>query len=208
VPTAGATALTLTPSTTSAPAGGAVDLTGALTRTDGGAPVTGAPVVLSARTAGTSTWTTVASGVTDTSGRYTLGATVTRATYYRTSFAGAPTAAASTSPESQVLLTPPARLTLDLHADRTDRVRKASPVMIYGHALTAAGPVTTGYVRFYKRPATGGAWTYVRSGRRLAPTGWYSTRVYPSRDMVFKAVSVGTPTLAAATSGTVTVRVR
>jgi GH25 family lysozyme M1 (1,4-beta-N-acetylmuramidase) len=208
VPTVGATALTLAPSAASAPAGGAVTFAGALTRTDGGAPVTGAPVVLSARTTGTTAWTTVATGATDATGRYALRAVVSRSTYYRTSFAGGATAAPSASPETQVLLTPPASLRLDLHAERTDRVAKATPVMIYGHALTAAGPVTTGYVRFYKRPATGGPWTYVRSGRRVAPTGWYSTRVYPSRDMVFKAVSVGTPTLQAATSGTVTIRVR
>lgn len=216
LPAAAPTALTMTPAKTAAAISEPVSFRGALTGTPttttgtAGAttPVPNAAVSLWARSAGTSTWSKVGSGLTGTSGEYALSVPVPRSTDYKVVYAGDTTYAAATSPVVRVATPPRAVATLDLHKNRTTTVRPGTRVMVYGHATAPSGPVVGRTVRFYKHRASGGSWVYVRTVRTLSPTGWYSTTVRPLRSMTYKAVYAGDLRYTADTSNTVTVRVR
>lgn len=219
LPAAATTALTMTPAKTAAAINEAVSFGGALTSTStttttttttGSAPtvVPNAAVSLWARSAGTSTWSKVTSGLTDTGGHYLLSTRVPRSTDYKVTYAGDTTYAAAASPVVRVATPPRAVATLDLHKNRTTTVRRGTRVMIYGHATAPSGPVIGRTVRIYKHRASGGAWAYVRSVRTLSPTGWYSTTVTPLRSMTYKAVYGGDLNYTPDTSNTVTVWVR
>ncbi len=217
LPAGAATSLTMTPAKTAAAINEAVSFGGALTSTAAAttagtagvtSPVPSATVSLWARSAGTSTWSKVASGLTDTAGRYALSGPVPRSTDYKVVYAGDTTYGATTSPVVRVGTPPRAVTTLDLHKNKTTTVRRGTRVMIYGHAKAPSGPVLGRTVRVYKHRASGGAWVYVGSVRTLSPTGWYSTTVKPLRSMTYKAVYAGDLYYTADTSNNVTVWVR
>jgi hypothetical protein len=216
LPAGASTALTMTPATATAAINDAVSFEGALTSTastttgtaSAPTPVPNAAVTLWARSAGTSTWSKVTSGLTDAAGHYALSARVPRSTDYKILYTGDTTYVAAASPVVRVATPPRAVATLDLRKNRTTTVRRGTRVMIYGHATAPSGPVVGRTVRVYKHRASGGAWVYMRSVRTLSPTGWYSTTVTPLRSMTYKAVYAGDLNYTADTSNTVTVRVR
>lgn len=209
IPTGDPTAVNLTPSTSATTAiNGSVTLAGDLRRSADGSALAGLPVTLYSRAVGSSSSNVVGTGTTDGLGRYAFTAKVPQATRYQVVFVGDTTRAGALS--TVVTVSTPAKLkpTVYLHKNRTSRVRKGTAVMVYGHLKTSLGPVTGKYVRFYKRPARGGRWTYVRASKSLAPTGWYSTTVRPRRSTTYKAVSIADTYRLAATSNLVTVWVR
>jgi GH25 family lysozyme M1 (1,4-beta-N-acetylmuramidase) len=216
VPAATATALTMTPSTTAAPAINApVTFTGTLTTAAptsslvAAAPVPNAGVGLYAKPAASSTWSKIATATTDTAGNYQLTTRVTAATDYQAVFAGNATYAVARSAIGRVTAPAKAKQRLDLHKDKTAyRLRKGTKVMLYGHATTSAGPVVKKYVRFYRKAPHAKRWTYMRRTATLSPTGWYSTNIYPRRAATYKVVSYTSIFLLPATSNYVTVRVR
>jgi GH25 family lysozyme M1 (1,4-beta-N-acetylmuramidase) len=209
IPAAAATRLTLAPGTTTTAAiNEPVAFAGDLLTTAGSTAVPGAAVSLLARSAGTSTWSKVAAAVTDTAGHYSTTVRVPRATDYKVTFAGDSAYAGVSSAVTRIITPPRAAARLDLHKNKTYRVRRGAKVMVYGHVTTPAGALPGAYVKFYRRPASGGSWTYIRQVRSLAPTGWYSTNVYPRRGTTYKAVFAGTLFQLPATSNLVTVRVR
>ncbi len=165
-------------------------------------------MTLYSRAVGSSSSNVVGTGTTDGLGHYAFTTNVPQATQYQVVFVGDTTRAGALS--TVVTVSTPARLkpTVYLHKNKTSRVRKGTAVMVYGHLKTSLGPVTGKYVRFYKRPARGGRWTYVRASKSLAPTGWYSTTVRPRRSTTYKAVSIADTYRLAATSNLVTVWVR
>ena len=209
IPTGDPTAVNLTPSTSATTAiNGSVTLAGDLRRTADGSALAGLPVTLYSRAVGSSSSNVVGTGTTDGLGHYAFTTNVPQATQYQVVFVGDTTRAGALS--TVVTVSTPARLkpTVYLHKNKTSRVRKGTAVMVYGHLKTSLGPVTGKYVRFYKRPARGGRWTYVRASKSLAPTGWYSTTVRPRRSTTYKAVSIADTYRLAATSNLVTVWVR
>ena len=209
IPTGDPTAVNLTPSTSATTAiNGSVTLAGDLRRTADGSALAGLPVTLYSRAVGSSSSNVVGTGTTDGLGHYAFTTNVPQATQYQVVFVGDTTRAGALS--TVVTVSTPARLkpTVYLHKNKTSRVRKGTAVMVYGHLKTSLGPVTDKYVRFYKRPARGGRWTYVRASKSLAPTGWYSTTVRPRRSTTYKAVSIADTYRVAATSNLVTVWVR
>ena len=209
IPTGDPTAVNLTPSTSATTAiNGSVTLAGDLRRTADGSALAGLPVTLYSRAVGSSSSNVVGTGTTDGLGHYAFTTNVPQATQYQVVFVGDTTRAGALS--TVVTVSTPARLKpmVYLHKNRTSRVRKGTAVMVYGHLKTSLGPVTGKYVRFYKRPARGGRWTYVRASKSLAPTGWYSTTVRPRRSTTYKAVSIADTYRLAATSNLVTVWVR
>ncbi len=209
VPTGEPTVVSLTASTAATTAiNGAVTFAGDLRKTADSTPLAGVPVTLYARTVGATATSAVATGTTDPAGHYTFTTRVPQATDYWVAFAGSTTYAGANSPTARVTTPAKLRPSADLHKNRSSRVRKGTAVMVYGHLRTAVGPVTGKYVRFYKRPARGGRWTYVRASKSLAPTGWYSTTVRPRRSTTYKAVSIADTYRLAATSNLVTVWVR
>jgi hypothetical protein len=187
---------------------GPVTFAGDLHRTADSSPLANLPVTLYSRSVGVTAYNAVTTGTTDPAGHYTFTARVPQATDYWVAFAGDTVHAGAASPMARV--TTPARLTptADLHKNKTWRVRKGTAVMVYGHLRTTLGPVADKYVRFYRRPAHGGRWTYVRASKSLAPTGWYSTTVRPRSSTTYKAVSIADTYRVAATSNLVTVWVR
>jgi len=209
IPTGDPTAVNLTPSTSATTAiNGSVTLAGDLRRTADGSALAGLPVTLYSRAVGSSSSNVVGTGTTDGLGHYAFTTNVPQATQYQVVFVGDTTRAGALS--TVVTVSTPTRLkpTVYLHKNKTSRVRKGTAVMVYGHLKTSLGPVTGKYVRFYKRPARGGRWTYVRASKSLAPTGWYSTTVRPRRSTTYKAVSIADTYRLAATSNLVTVWVR
>jgi len=209
VPAGAPTTVTVTPATTrTATINEPVTFEGDLATTAGPTPLADAPVSLMARPAGTSTWSTVAAATTDAAGHYSVSSRVPRATDYRVTYAGDPTYAASASTVTRVSTPPRATVRVDLHKNKSYRVRKGAAVMLYGHATTPAGALIGKYVRFYRKPVRGGRWTFIRRVRSVSPTGWYSTTVHPRRGTVYKVVSFGTLYELPDTSNLVTVRVR
>jgi GH25 family lysozyme M1 (1,4-beta-N-acetylmuramidase) len=209
VPAGAATTVSMTPATTSTAAiNEPVTIEGDLAKTEGPTPVENATVSLLARSAGTSTWSKVAGAVTDTAGHYAVTTRVPRATDYRVTYAGDTTYAASSSAIARVSTPPRATVRVDLRKNKSYRVRKGTKVMLYGHATTPSGALNGKYVRFYRKPVSGGRWTFVRRVSSVSPTGWYSTNVYPRRSTTYKVVSFETLYVLAATSNLVTVRVR
>jgi len=209
VPTGDPTAVSISASSTATTAiNGPVTFAGDLHRTADSSPLANLPVTLYSRSVGATAYNAVTTGTTDPAGHYTFTARVPQATDYWVAFAGDTVHAGAASPMARV--TTPARLTptADLHKNKTWRVRKGTAVMVYGHLRTTLGPVAGKYVRFYKRPARGGRWTYVRASKSLAPTGWYSTTVRPRSSTTYKAVSIADTYRVAATSNLVTVWVR
>jgi GH25 family lysozyme M1 (1,4-beta-N-acetylmuramidase) len=203
------TVVSLTPSTAKTTAiNGPVTLAGDLRQTDPTLVLADLPVTLYARPVGATAWSAVSTIKTGPSGQYSFTTRVPQATDYSVAFAGSTVYAGSASAPTRV--STPARLgpTVYLHKNKTSRVRRGTSVMVYGHLKTSLGPVTGKYVRFYKRPARGGRWTYVRASKSLAPTGWYSTTVRPRRSTTYKAVSIADTYRLAATSNFVTVWVR
>jgi GH25 family lysozyme M1 (1,4-beta-N-acetylmuramidase) len=209
VPAGAATTVSMTPATASTAAiNEPVTIQGDLARTDGPAPVPNAPVSLLARSAGTSTWSKVAGAVTDTAGHYSVATRVPRATDYQVTYAGDPTYAATSSAIARISTPPRATVRVDLRTNKSYRVRKGTKVMLYGHATTPSGALSGKYVRFYRKPVSGGRWMFVRRVSSVSPTGWYSTNVYPRRSTTYKVVSYATLYELADTSNLVTVRVR
>ena len=209
VPAAEPTSVSISASTAATTAiNGPVTFAGDVLKTADASPLVGLPVTLYARAVGATAATTVATGTTDAAGHYAFTARVPQAADYWVTFAGSTAFAGSQSPTARV--TTPARLTptADLHKNKTWRVRKGTAVMVYGHLRTSLGPVAGKYIRFYRRPARGGRWTYVRGSRSLAPTGWYSTTVRPRGSTTYKAVSIADTYRLAKTSNLVTVWVR
>ena len=209
IPTGEPTNVSLTPSTSTTTAiNGPVTLAGDLRKTADSSVLAGLPVTLYARAVGATAWSAVSTINTDPAGHYSFTTPVPQATDYSVAFAGDTVYAGSASAPSRVGTPAKLKPTVYLHKNKTSRVRKGTAVMVYGHLKTSLGPVTGKYVRFYKRPARGGRWTYVRASKSLAPTGWYSTTVRPRRSTTYKAVSIADTYRLAATSNLVTVWVR
>jgi GH25 family lysozyme M1 (1,4-beta-N-acetylmuramidase) len=214
VPAPESTTLTMSVSKSAVLAGERVTLAGDLRTTSARTAVAARTVSLWSRPSGGSTWTKAATATTDAAGHYTAGTTVSRAIDIQARFVGGTAYASSTAPTVRVTTLPPAVATTDLHKDK-DRVRSGAPLMLYGHVTaqstagssTGSKAVVGASVSYYKRPLSGGAWTYVRTTTSLAPTGWHSITIRPRRAMVWKAVSTGGASYTQDTSNYVTVRV-
>ena len=207
IPTGEPTNVTLTPSASTTTAiNGPVTFAGDLRKTADSSVLAGLPVTLYARAVGGTAWSAVSTINTDPAGHYSFTTPVSQATDYSVAFAGDTVYAGSASAPSRVSTPAKLKPTVYLHKNKTSRVRKGAAVMVYGHLKTSLGAVTGKYVRFYKRPARGGRWTYVRASKSLAPTGWYSTTVRPRRSTTYKAVSIADTYRLAATSNDDVVR--
>jgi GH25 family lysozyme M1 (1,4-beta-N-acetylmuramidase) len=205
VPASVPTTLSMTASKTSATAGERVTFSGGLRTASAPTGVAGKAVSLWSRPATGTTWTRLATATTDSAGRYSVGAAVRSATDYEARFVDGTAYGSSTGPTVRVTAVP-AVATTDLRKAE-DRVRRGAPLMIHGHVTTASGGVAGSTVSYYKRPVSGGTWTFVRTSTSLAPTGWHSITIRPRRAMVWKAVSSGASGYTADTSNYVTVRV-
>ena len=207
LPTGAATTLGLTAGTLTPAVGQAVPLSGDLRTASPAGGVAGRAVTMWSRPTGSTTWTRVASGTTDSTGHYSLSTTVAKTADYQVRWAGDASYAAALSPVLR--LTTPARavVALDLLKNKTTVVRGA-PLMLYGHATSAGTGLAGLTVRYYKRMPSGGAWQLVGTSRSAAPTGWHSIVVHPKIARVWKAVYSGSTTNAPATSSYLTVRPR
>jgi GH25 family lysozyme M1 (1,4-beta-N-acetylmuramidase) len=207
VPVGAATRLTLVPSHTQAAITQSVALSGDLTTVSDGAPVAGRTVELFWRSVGSTAWTRAGTATTDAVGHWRVSRQMPRTMELEARAAGDATWAAAVSPRVRVTTPPRSVVTVDLKKDKSV-VRKGRPVMIYGHTTVASNGLANLTVRYYKKPLRGGRWERVRSTTSLAPTGWHSTVIRPRRNMLWKAVSVGTLQYLSDTSNVVTVRVR
>ncbi|NUR05910.1 MAG: hypothetical protein HOQ45_02730 [Nocardioidaceae bacterium] len=216
IPTGAATTVSLAASRTTSAINGSVTFSGDLTSTPAASPTAPTPkpvpvatrtVTLSARDAGSSTWRTVTTATTSTTGHFNVSVRVPRSATYRVSWPGDSTYAASQS--GLVPVTTPGRTvqSIDLHATKP-RVRPGEQVMIYGHVTAGTKGLAGRTVRIYKKPLVGGRWTRIATKTSLAPTGWYSTTVRPLRGRIYKAVTPGTLWYVGDTSNQLTVRMR
>jgi hypothetical protein len=210
VPPATATVLQAAPAASTVPVGEPVTFEGDLRS----APGAGTPVVLATRTvalyardAGSTTWTKVSTGTTDSLGHFVVGAAVARTADYQVRWAGDATYAASRSSVARVSTPTRRALAVDLHADRT-LVRRGAPVLLYGHVTDQGAGSAGRAVKVYKKRLHGGHWRLVRQTTSKPPTGWWSITVHPLRARVFKAVVVGTTEVTGDSSRWAAVRVR
>jgi GH25 family lysozyme M1 (1,4-beta-N-acetylmuramidase) len=200
------TALTVTPATTTPAIGDSVAFTGTLATAPGAAAVVRRPVTLWSQPTVGGQWTQVASGVTDSAGRFALTASVDGTAGYQTRFIGGPKYAASASPVVRVTAARRS-VALDLKPGH-QTVRRGAALMLYGHVTDAGRGLAGQTVSYYKRSLNGGHWILVGRCRSLAPTGWHSLTIHPKIARVWKAVTSGSDRYLPRTSATLTVRPR
>lgn len=208
VPTGAATALTLTPGTTTPASGDLVHFAGTLTKITPPAPVAARSVSLWARPDGSTTWSQVATGATGSSGGYDLTATASRTADYQVRWLGDTTYAPTVSPTVRVT-TPtvlsPTRLSLAMAGPAP---RKGAALTLYGHVVSGSTGLAPVPLRYYKRAVDGTTWIYVGSSTSVAPTGWHSIVVHPKITRVWKVVFAGNDVYAGNRSWYLTVRPR
>jgi hypothetical protein len=188
-------------------AGQAVTFSGDLSTITPAAKVPGRAVTLWARTVGSTVWSQVAAGTTNSVGHYTLSTTFAKAADYQARTVGDASYAASVSKVSRLATPVRAAVALDLSKNKVNPL-KGAPLMLYGHLTSASAGIAKQEVRYYKRSVTGGPWIYVGRSTSAAPTGWHSLVVHPLIARVWKVVYAGNTKLVPATSNYLTVRPR
>jgi GH25 family lysozyme M1 (1,4-beta-N-acetylmuramidase) len=198
------THVTLNLSTDTALRGQTVQFAGRLVDA-GGQPLPGRHVQLYRQAEGSSTWTSIASPTTSTTGRYTLSFAVSGSASFKVTFDGGPRYAGSLSAVRALTVRQPVPTSATLGIEQTARNDRA--VKLYGHLTTTAGkPMVDRTMYVYQRPNGSTTWTLVASSSTLSPTGWYQAFVKPSRLSSYNAVFRGGPVFSRTVSNVTTVR--
>lgn len=205
LPAGAAATLSLAAATGSVAPGQNATFTGDL-RNTAHAGVTDHAVSLWTRSLGSSTWSKLAGGTTDSAGHYRLAAPARSTADYQARSAADSTYAPAVSAVVRVTTSARSATALDLHKNRATG-HPGTALMLYGHLTSADGGVAGVPVRYYKRSLDGLHWIYVGTSRSVAPTGWHSLVVHPKVGRVWKVVSAGNNAYAPRTSAFLTVRV-
>jgi hypothetical protein len=190
-------AATLSASTVAA--GHTVTATATLTRTDTHQPIGSAQTVsLQWQAAGSSSWTTVASRTTGSTGKATATVTPTGNGSYRWTYAGIPGYLAATGPTEHVSVT----TAVTLKATATS-IRSGTA----SHLTAVATPHETGTTVSLQRNETGKGWVTIATGHESA-TGTVTWAItLPRGTQQLRVVKAATTRYAASTSATITIRV-
>ena len=195
------TTLTATVNRSAVYADTAVTFSGALTAS--GASVPGRRVSLWQQPEGTTTWTRIDTGTTDTTGSYSFTSTPTATASYFVKWGGNAAYAPTNSPTVTVTLLQPATTTLSLASSRS-LVYPGQDSLFNGRLGTATGPLVGKTVWLWKERAGATRWRRVGSAT-TGSTGRFSLRVTPSVTASYVAKWRGGTAYVAAASAPVSV---
>ncbi len=181
--TRAATTASMSVSNTRPYKGWSITISGTLS--NNGQPVVRRKITVVGEAAGTSTWTTVGTATTDSTGHYAVTTAAQTAGTYRADFTGDAYFLPTSSATQSITITPPMATRLTLRAPST-YLKRGRSMTLSGRLETRAGaPVGNHWIGLWKRRVGRSVW--YRVGRlSTGPDGTFKATIAPSTSAFYR----------------------